>query len=76
MQTVPYKGTALAMTDLIGGQVDLMCDQTTKTTTQIEGGKVKAYAVTTPKRPMESRVHGSELCEDAASRETRGRPRT
>ncbi len=50
MQTVPYKGTAPAMTDLLGGQVDLMCDQTTNTTTQIESGKVKAYAVTTPKR--------------------------
>ena len=50
MTTVPYKGTAPAMTDLIGGQVDLMCDQTTNTSTQIEGGKVKAYAVTTPKR--------------------------
>ncbi len=52
MQTVPYKGTAPAMTDLLGGQVDLMCDQTTNTTTQIESGKVKAYAVTTPKRLM------------------------
>jgi tripartite-type tricarboxylate transporter receptor subunit TctC len=50
MTTVPYKGTAPAMTDLIGGQVDLMCDQTTNTTSQIEGKKVKAYAVTTPKR--------------------------
>ncbi len=50
MQTVPYKGTAPAMTDLIGGQVDIMCDQTTNTTGQIEGGKVKAYAVTTPQR--------------------------
>ena len=50
MQTVPYKGTAPAMTDLIGGQVDIMCDQTTNTTTQIEAGKVKAFAVTTPKR--------------------------
>ncbi len=50
MQTVPYKGTAPAMTDLLGGQVDLMCDQTTNTSTQIEAGKVKAYAVTTPKR--------------------------
>jgi tripartite-type tricarboxylate transporter receptor subunit TctC len=38
------------MTDLIGGQVDLMCDQTTNTTSQIEGKKVKAYAVTTSKR--------------------------
>ncbi len=50
MQTVPYKGTGPAMTDLLGGQVDLMCDQTTNTTSQIESGKVKAYAVTTSKR--------------------------
>jgi tripartite-type tricarboxylate transporter receptor subunit TctC len=50
MTTVPYKGTAPAMTDILGGQVDIMCDQTTNTTTQIEGGKVKAYAVTSPKR--------------------------
>jgi tripartite-type tricarboxylate transporter receptor subunit TctC len=49
MTTVPYKGTAPAMTDLLGGQVDLMCDQTTNTTTQIEGGKVRAYGVTTLK---------------------------
>ncbi len=49
MTTVPYKGTAPAMTDLMGGQVDLMCDQTTNTSAQIEGGKVKAYAVTTLK---------------------------
>ncbi|QTN21978.1 tripartite tricarboxylate transporter substrate binding protein BugD [Rhizobacter sp. AJA081-3] len=50
MQTVPYKGTAPAMNDLLGGQVDLMCDQTTNTTGQIEAGKVKAFAVTTSKR--------------------------
>ncbi|MBL0090049.1 MAG: tripartite tricarboxylate transporter substrate binding protein BugD [Ideonella sp.] len=50
MTTVPYKGTAPAMTDLLGGQVDLMCDQTTNTTQQIESGKVKAYGVTTSKR--------------------------
>jgi tripartite-type tricarboxylate transporter receptor subunit TctC len=50
MTTVPYKGTAPAMTDLLGGQVDIMCDQTTNTSTQIESGKVKAYAVTTTKR--------------------------
>jgi tripartite-type tricarboxylate transporter receptor subunit TctC len=49
MTTVPYKGTAPAMTDLLGGQVDIMCDQTTNTTSQIEAGKVKAYAVTTMK---------------------------
>jgi len=50
MQTVPYKGTAPAMTDLLGGQVDIMCDQTTNTTGQIESGKIKAFAVTTTKR--------------------------
>jgi tripartite-type tricarboxylate transporter receptor subunit TctC len=38
------------MTDLIGGQVDLMCDQTTTTIPQIEGKKVKSFAVTTPAR--------------------------
>lgn len=50
MQTIPYKGTAPAMTDLLGGTVDLMCDQSTNTTGQIEGGKIKAFAVTTAKR--------------------------
>ena len=48
--TVPYKGTGPAMTDLLGGQVDIMCDQTTNTTQQIKGGTIKAYAVTTPER--------------------------
>jgi tripartite-type tricarboxylate transporter receptor subunit TctC len=50
MTTISYKGTAPAMNDLLGGQIDLMCDQTTNTTSQIKGGKVKAYAVTSPKR--------------------------
>jgi tripartite-type tricarboxylate transporter receptor subunit TctC len=50
MTDVPYKGTAPAITDLIGGQIDLLCDQTTNTTPQIEGKKVKAYAVTTSTR--------------------------
>ncbi|WP_298213860.1 tripartite tricarboxylate transporter substrate-binding protein [Acidovorax sp.] len=50
MTDVPYKGTAPAITDLIGGQIDLLCDQTTNTTGQIEAKKVKAYAVTTAKR--------------------------
>lgn len=50
MTSVPYKGTAPAMTDLMGGQIDLMCDQTTNTSQQIEGKKVNAYAVTTSKR--------------------------
>ncbi len=50
MQTVPYKGTGPAMTDLLGGQVDLMCDQTTNTTSQIAAGAVKAFAVTSSHR--------------------------
>jgi tripartite-type tricarboxylate transporter receptor subunit TctC len=50
MTTVPYRGTAPAMNDLLGGQVDLMCDQTTNTTGQIEAKKVKAFGVTTPRR--------------------------
>jgi tripartite-type tricarboxylate transporter receptor subunit TctC len=50
MTTVPYKGTAPAMNDLLGGQVDIMCDQTTNTTGQIAAGTVKAYAVSTLKR--------------------------
>lgn len=48
--TVPYKGTGPAMTDLLGGQVDFMCDQTTNTTSQILGGTIKGYATTTPER--------------------------
>jgi tripartite-type tricarboxylate transporter receptor subunit TctC len=50
LTTVPYKGTGPAMNDILGGQVDFMCDQTTNTTGQIKAGKVKVYAVTTPKR--------------------------
>ena len=50
LTTVPYQGTAPAMNDLLGGQVDLMCDQTVNTTSQIKAGKVKVYGVTTKKR--------------------------
>ncbi len=50
MTTIPYGGTAPAMTALMGGQVDVMCDQTTNTTAQIESGRVKAFAVTTAAR--------------------------
>jgi tripartite-type tricarboxylate transporter receptor subunit TctC len=50
MTPVPYKGTGPAMVDLMGGQIDLMCDQTTNNTAQIEAKKVKPYAVTTSKR--------------------------
>ena len=47
---VPYDGTGPAMTDLVGGQVDFMCDQTTNTAGQIQSGEIKGYAVTTPER--------------------------
>ena len=50
LTTVPYKGTGPAMNDLLGGQVDFMCDQTTNTTSHIKAGKVKVYSVTTAKR--------------------------
>ncbi|NBP19687.1 MAG: tripartite tricarboxylate transporter substrate binding protein BugD, partial [Burkholderiaceae bacterium] len=48
--TVPYKGTGPALTDLVGGQVNILCDQTTQTIPFIKDGKVKVYGVTTPKR--------------------------
>jgi len=47
---VPYKGTGPAMNDLVGGQVDFMCDQTTNTVPQIKSGNVKVYGVTTASR--------------------------
>jgi tripartite-type tricarboxylate transporter receptor subunit TctC len=47
---VPYDGTGPALTDLVGGQVDFMCDQSTNTVSTIKSGDVKAYAVTTPER--------------------------
>lgn len=47
---VPYDGTGPAMDDLLGDQVDFMCDQTTNTAENIQSGAVKAYAVTTPER--------------------------
>jgi tripartite-type tricarboxylate transporter receptor subunit TctC len=50
---VPYDGTGPAMTDLVGGQVDFMCDQTTNTAGQIQSGEIKGYAVTTPE-PVEA----------------------
>ncbi|MEV0390983.1 tripartite tricarboxylate transporter substrate binding protein BugD [Nonomuraea sp. NPDC050643] len=50
LQEVPYEGTGPALTDLVGGQVDFMCDQSTNTSGQISAGEVKAYAVTTPER--------------------------
>lgn len=50
LNTIPYKGTGPAMNDLMGGQVDLLCDQTTQTVPLIKDGRVKIYGVTTLKR--------------------------
>ncbi|KAF1021229.1 MAG: hypothetical protein GAK30_01992 [Paracidovorax wautersii] len=50
LTTIPYKGTGPAMNDLLGGQVDLLCDQTTQTVSFIKDGRVKVFGVTTPRR--------------------------
>ena len=62
MTTIPFSGTAPAMNALVGGQVDIMCDQTTNTTAQIEAGRVKAFAVTTAKS-----LTGNKLLKDYPS---------
>lgn len=50
LTTVPYKGTGPAMTDTMGGQVDLLCDQTTGATGPVKSGKVKPYVTATKER--------------------------
>ena len=50
VQTVPFNGTGPAITALLGGQIDFMCDQTTNTTGHILSGGVKVYGVTSAKR--------------------------
>jgi len=50
LNTIPYKGTGPAMNDLLGGQVDLLCDQTTQTVPMIRDGRVKVFGVTTLQR--------------------------
>ena len=50
LTNIPYKGTGPALTDLLGGQVDLLCDQTTQTIPYIQDGRIKAYGTTTMKR--------------------------
>ncbi|MBP7666691.1 MAG: tripartite tricarboxylate transporter substrate binding protein BugD [Burkholderiaceae bacterium] len=50
MTTVPYQGTGPAFQALLGGQVDILCDQTTQTTPHIKAGTVKFYGVTTRDR--------------------------
>jgi tripartite-type tricarboxylate transporter receptor subunit TctC len=50
LTAVPFQGTAPAMNALLGGQVDILCDQTTQTIPQIKAGNVKFYGVTTRNR--------------------------
>ncbi|MBY5612398.1 tripartite tricarboxylate transporter substrate binding protein BugD [Rhizobium leguminosarum] len=50
MTTVPYKGNGPIMTDLIGGQIDMTCDQATNTVGPISQKQVKAYAITGEER--------------------------
>ncbi len=47
---VPYQGTGPALNDLVGGQVDYMCDQIVNLTPQIQAGSIKAYGIGTEKR--------------------------
>ena len=67
MTTIPFGGTAPAMNALLGGQVDLMCDQTTNTSGQIEAGRVKAFAVTTAKP-----LSGNKMLKDLPSLQDMG----
>jgi tripartite-type tricarboxylate transporter receptor subunit TctC len=47
---VAYRGTGPAMNDLVGGQVDYMCDQIVNLVEQVKGGAIKAYAIAIPER--------------------------
>ncbi len=67
MTTIPFGGTGPAMNALVGGQVDVMCDQTTNTVGQIESGRVRAFAVTTA-RPLS----GHKLLKDYPSLQEMG----
>lgn len=50
LTAIAYKGTGPAMTDLMGGNVDLMCEQATNAVPQVEGKRVKVYGVTSAQR--------------------------
>lgn len=45
LNEIPYKGTGPALADVMGGQVDILCDQTSGTVPPVKGGRIKAYAV-------------------------------
>lgn len=73
----PYKGAGPALNDLMGGQVDLLCDQTTQTAPAIkDGNRVKVYGVTALKRrclrPEEHTGGDNEQAEHRAARRLAG----
>jgi tripartite-type tricarboxylate transporter receptor subunit TctC len=57
LTTVPYKGTAPALTDLLGGHIDLMCDLTANVLPHIASGKLKAIGVTSPKALANTKLY-------------------
>jgi tripartite-type tricarboxylate transporter receptor subunit TctC len=65
MVTIAYKGTAPAMSDLLGGQVDIMCDQATNAVPQIEAGRVKLYAVTSAQRSSQPAIASAPTLAEA-----------
>lgn len=48
--SIPYRGTGPAVTDLVGGKVDYLCDQSVSVSGQVNGGTIKALAIATPER--------------------------
>lgn len=65
MTTIAYKGTGPAMTDLLGGQVDIMCDQATNAVPQIAAGKVKLFAVTSAERSRQAAIASAPTLNEA-----------
>ena len=50
LQFVPYRGTGPALLDLVSGHIDLIVDQASNSLAQVKAGKIRAYAITAPKR--------------------------
>ncbi len=73
MTTVPYRRTGPAMTDLMGGRVDLMCEQATNAVPQIEGGKLNGFAVTSKERIKRQKAPGITVVSDARRARTHKR---
>jgi tripartite-type tricarboxylate transporter receptor subunit TctC len=50
INSIPYRGTGPALNDLVGGQVDFMCDQIPSVIGQVKAGTVKAYGIASAQR--------------------------